>query len=145
MKRIRKANQHRIANHVRDGIASEAEITLFQQFAETDAEFLAREAETDAAMAFLRDSAVEPQVSDDFDGRLIRAWRMESRKRTVAYWSPVIAGGLVAAACLLTVLQLLLNGPEIKKADIQGQEAKLEAKPDPAFSSFRDSTSQNPK
>ncbi len=132
----KKKSQY-IANQVRDGVATPQETSIFAELA-IDPQFVAHEAEIDNAMAFLRSEKIEPQLSKDFNGRLIRRWRVEARKRTFAYWSPVVAGGFVAAACLLTVLQLLMNTPEIQKVNLGGQEAKLDKTNSPEFSSFKD-------
>ena len=133
----KKTKSQFIANQVRDGVATPQEASIFAELA-IDPQFVAHEAEIDGAMAFLRNEALEPELSQDFNGRLIRRWRVESRKRTLAYWSPVVAGGFVAAACLLTVLQLLMNTPEIQKVNLGGQEAKLDRTDSPEFSSFKD-------
>jgi len=116
-------------------------VQIFEALAAEDREFVALESEMDNAMAFLRSGQLESEMSEDFEGRLMRRWRMESRRRSIAYWTPAIAGGLVAAACLLTVLQLLMNGPQIQNVNLQGQEAKLEGPSDPAFSTFKDTAS----
>ncbi len=136
-----KRKRGQVSDHIRDGVASEQEISLFATFAAQDENFLRNESEMDEAMAFLRSGMLEPSLSDDFDGRLMRRWRMESRRRTVAYWTPAIAGALVAAACLLTVLQLLMNAPQIQNVNLNGQAAKLDRPSDPAFSTFKDTAS----
>jgi len=141
VKRFSSRLRNRISNNVRDGVATPEEVQIFEALAAEDREFVALESEMDNAMAFLRSGQLESEMSEDFEGRLMRRWRMESRRRSIAYWTPAIAGGLVAAACLLTVLQLLMNGPQIQNVNLQGQEAKLEGPSDPAFSTFKDTAS----
>lgn len=55
----------------------------------------------------LRESAVEPRISDQYDTRLIRRWRLQSARGTAAYWMPAVVGGALTAAAFLLMLYFL--------------------------------------
>lgn len=141
MNLLRGRRFKRAAQHVRDGRATPQEVELFEKSISEEPALLAFEQSMDEAMGFLRSGTLDVDATDDFEGRTIRRWKLESRKRTVSYWVPTLVGAGAAAAGLLAVLQLLLSGPEVPRVFLGNQEAKLERPAeDPAFSTFRDST-----
>ena len=59
------------------------------------------------SLDMLRDCAFSTEVEDSFDRRVIRRARVQSVRDGFRYWSPAFTGGLVAAALLLTAVQVL--------------------------------------
>lgn len=78
-------------------------------------------------MAVLRSATVEASPDKSFESRVMRTWRAERRARTVSYWTPAIAGAVVAGAAILAVLQILLSSPIADSAELAGREAQLDA------------------
>ncbi|MCH7946087.1 MAG: hypothetical protein IIC73_08770 [Armatimonadetes bacterium] len=93
-------------------------------------------ADTADAMALLRSATVEPSLDKSFESRVLRTWRAERRSRTISYWTPAVAGAVVAGAAILAVLQILLSSPVGDPADLTGREAQLNADSLPDIPSY---------
>src|SRR5689334_23932767 len=48
------------------------------------------------AMNLLSAAVLEPEISDNFDERVMRMLRKPQRRFSLGYWSPVLAGAAVA-------------------------------------------------
>ncbi|MCH8978633.1 MAG: hypothetical protein IH945_05245 [Armatimonadetes bacterium] len=95
------------------------------------------------AMAVLRSATVEPSLDKSFESRVLRRWRVERRSRTISYWTPAVAGAVVAGAAILAVLQLLLSSPVGDPADLTGREAQLSADGLPEIPSYSETVADD--
>ena len=58
----------------------------------------------------LRGLVMEPQeVSDGFEDRILRRYRVAKGRESVRYWSPALAGAVVGGLILISALQLISN------------------------------------
>ncbi|MEA2554533.1 MAG: hypothetical protein QOJ65_2709 [Fimbriimonadaceae bacterium] len=70
------------------------------------------------AMNMLNSAALEPEISENFDERVLRNLRVSRRPVSLAYWSPAFAGAAVAVLALVAALQLLSRTPvQMNQAD----------------------------
>ena len=63
------------------------------------------------AMNLLNAAIIEPEISDNFDERVLRMLRKPQKRVALGYWSPVLAGAAVAGLALVATLQLLSRSP----------------------------------
>lgn len=63
------------------------------------------------AMNMLTSAAMEPEISDNFDERVLRMLRKQPKRLALNYWSPVFAGAAVAALAVVATLQLIARTP----------------------------------
>jgi len=63
------------------------------------------------AMNLLHAATIEPEISDNFDERVL-AQLLKPRKRVaLTYWSPLLAGAAVAGLAVIATLQLISRSP----------------------------------
>jgi len=79
------------------------------------------------AMNMLSAGAVEPEISEDFDAKVLEGFRRSRKRVALTYWSPVLAGAAVACLALLATLQLLSRSPinVLQKAGAQGADNRF--------------------
>lgn len=79
------------------------------------------------ALDHLAQLRCDGQSSPGFDVRTARRWFITRQRARLAYWSPAIAGALVAAVCLLAALQTITRSRELPGLSIPDAEAKRTA------------------
>lgn len=58
----------------------------------------------------LRGLVMEPhEVSDGFQDRIVRRFRVQRGRESIGYWSPALAGAVVGGLILISALQLISN------------------------------------
>ncbi len=119
------ARYRRLKTLSEDGRTSPKQSAFVARHEATCNRCAAEQALTDAAMDFLRSSAIEPEPDPTFESRFIRRWRVEQRARTVSYWMPAVVGAVVASVALLAVIQILFASPVKRDIDLKGREAQL--------------------
>lgn len=77
------------------------------------------------AMNMLTSGAIEPEISEDFDDKVLRSLRTTAPRRVaLANWSPALAGAAVAGLALAAALQLLGKVPVLnEKQNLQNNGA----------------------
>jgi hypothetical protein len=67
-----------------------------------------REFEQSASFSLdvLRSAALEPEVSANFDDRVLRRVRVQSVRESLGYWSPALAGAGIACVAIFAALQI---------------------------------------
>ncbi|MCW5937923.1 MAG: hypothetical protein KIT11_11530 [Fimbriimonadaceae bacterium] len=83
-----------------------------------------RDEKLEGLFEVLRENALDPDVGEQFDRRVLREWRLRSATKTIRFWTPALMGAAVAAMAVLAVLQLLLASPDVPRAELHGQEAR---------------------
>jgi hypothetical protein len=63
------------------------------------------------AMNLLTAAAIEPEISEDFDEKVLRVLRKPRKRVAFSTLSPVFAGAIVAGLALVATLQLLSQSP----------------------------------
>jgi hypothetical protein len=63
------------------------------------------------AMNLLHAAAIEPEISENFDERVLSMLRRSRKRVAITYWSPVLAGAAVAGLAIVATLQLISRSP----------------------------------
>lgn len=63
------------------------------------------------AMNLLSSASIEPEISEDFDAKVLAMYQKSRKRVAITYWSPVFAGAALACLALLATLQLLSRSP----------------------------------
>ncbi len=63
------------------------------------------------AMNLLSAAAIEPEISENFDEKVLRQLRRPRHKVAISYWSPILAGAAVAGLAVIASLQLIMRSP----------------------------------
>jgi len=63
------------------------------------------------AMNLLSAAAIEPEISENFDEKVLRQLRRPRRQVAVSYWSPILAGAAVAGLAVVASMQLIMRSP----------------------------------
>lgn len=82
------------------------------------------EQEASDALNHLAQMRLEANPSPGFDVRTLRRWFVARQRARLVYWSPAIAGALVAAVCLMAALQTITRSKELPGLSIPNAEAK---------------------
>ena len=116
----------RLRSLAEDGAASARQLRLVESH-EAACEACRESATSTAnAMTALRSARLDLSVDQSFESRILRRWSVERRARTISYWTPAVAGAVVAGAAILAVLQILLSSPVSDPTDLAGREAQLD-------------------
>jgi len=65
------------------------------------------------AMNLLNAAAIEPEISEDFDDKVLRVLRQPKKRFALGNWSPVLAGAAVAGLALLATFEIM-SQPSVK-------------------------------
>jgi hypothetical protein len=102
---------------------NQGEESFYRKHREVCFECLRYEQQGVNAMNLLIAASVEPEVSANFDEKVIRELRRTTVPRTsFAYWTPMVAGAAVAGLAIVAALQLL-TGPNVKLVPNNGNSA----------------------
>ncbi len=63
------------------------------------------------AMNLLHSASIEPEISENFDERVLSMLRRQPKRLALNYWSPVLAGAAVAALAVVATLQMIARTP----------------------------------
>ena len=63
------------------------------------------------AMNLLSAASIEPEISENFDERVLQILRRPQKRVALTYWSPVFAGAAVAGLAIMATLQLISGSP----------------------------------
>jgi len=88
------------------------------------------------ALSMLRGAALEPELTPNFNDRLIRRWHVHSVQDSVRFWSPAFIGAVVAALLVLASLQLVSRSAQLPMVNLNGHEARRISQTDPVFSNI---------
>ncbi len=75
------------------------------------------------SLNMLRAAVLEVSPGIRFDERVIRRWRVQHVRESVAYWAPALVGGAIASFALFVTLHLLTVQSAPASATIPGGEA----------------------
>lgn len=126
----------RLRSLAEDGAASARQRRLIERHEAACEACRESAASTADAMAVLRSATIEVSVDKSFESRILRRWSVERRSRTISYWTPAVAGAVVAGAAILAVLQILLTSPVSEPTDLAGRAAQLETISQPDIPSY---------
>lgn len=85
----------------------------------------------DPLSALLGQHAIEHDPGEEFDRKVVGAWRLQRSARTFEFWRPAIIGAILACFALVAVVQVLTAKPT--PAVLEGQEAKLASPQIPSY------------
>lgn len=87
----------------------------------------ALEASRSLALDLLRSMALDTEVDEAFERRVLRRVKVEMARNRFAYWSPTAFGAAVALALVLATVQLVSRPNELKVNPSPAGEARLDA------------------
>jgi hypothetical protein len=115
----------------RDGRLSEGKTERMVSLIQEDEEFAALVRETDDALSFLRSGVLTPEPSLEFDADTARLVRVQMGRDRFRYWSPALAGAVLAGVATLGIVASLTSQPA--PTNIDQQTAQLERTQDVRF------------
>lgn len=83
-----------------------------------------REESSAFALNMLRSSAVEPEVDDSYDRRLLRRFHTQTARDGFSYWSPVALGATLAMVGILAALHVALAPDKLPEHGTAASEAR---------------------
>jgi len=121
----------RLYSEARDGKLSEQKAERVASLFQEDEEYATLVRETDAALSFLRSGTLHPEPSLDFDADTVRLVRVQMGRDKFRYWSPALAGAVLAGIATLGIVASLTRQPA--PSNIDQQTAQLERVQDVRF------------
>lgn len=74
----------------------------------------------------LRSMGQEPvEISHGFTDRVLRRAHLDSKRSSVAYWSPAIVGGVIACIAVFTALQMIARPSQMPVFSTPSVETRL--------------------
>ncbi len=83
-----------------------------------------REEQAAQSLNLLREATLEPDVSDSFNGRILRRYHARETADGLRYWSPALIGAAVAGVAALAVLQVVTRGSSLPQVRVPGAESR---------------------
>ena len=81
--------------------------------------------ESARCLNLLQAAALEPELDNSFDERVIRLARLEKGRAGLKYWAPALVGCAVACLVLLSALQMVLRTAATDTNPYAGSESRL--------------------
>jgi len=89
-----------------------------------------------AALDVLRGAAfTEVELTPMFDERVIRRFRAQKVKESIRYWSPALAGAMIACMAIFATLAMVSRPDQLKSANVSAGSASRFQEPKP-YQSF---------
>jgi hypothetical protein len=88
------------------------------------------------ALNMLRSAMLEPEVEPHFDERLIRRVKVQRVKESLGYWSPALAGAVIAGMTIFAALGLVTRSGQAPQPELNGGQAKRLVEPAREFPSL---------
>jgi predicted anti-sigma-YlaC factor YlaD len=82
------------------------------------------------ALSLLRTAALEPEISQGFEDRVIRKLKVQTGRESFNYWSPALVGAAIACVAIFATLQLAATPVQMEQARIANGEARRMDKQD---------------
>lgn len=89
------------------------------------------------ALNLLPALSMEPEISANFDERLLRKFALSKGRSSIAYWSPAIIGGAIACLALFAALQLISQPSQTPMFNRPAAESKLNKSNEPLIPVLR--------
>jgi anti-sigma factor RsiW len=84
-----------------------------------------------ASLDLLRSAALEVEVTDSFEDRLVRLARNRAAAESLRYWSPALIGAALAGIAMLAALQIVTRGSSLPPVNVPGAETRRYERPNP--------------
>lgn len=84
-----------------------------------------------ASLDLLRSAALQVEVTDSFEERLVRRARNRAAAESLRYWSPALIGAALAGIAMLAALQIVTRGSSLPPVNVPGAETRRYERPDP--------------
>jgi hypothetical protein len=78
------------------------------------------QAQSSLALNFLRASAIDVDVNQTFDDRVIRKLRVQGTRESIQYWSPAVAGAFIAGLAVVAALQIITRSADMPHVQMPG-------------------------
>ncbi|HEY3782825.1 MAG TPA: hypothetical protein VGL56_17210 [Fimbriimonadaceae bacterium] len=77
------------------------------------------------ALDALRGEFMEPVPCPNFESKVIRQYRIESKRASLRYWSPAVVGAAVAGLVVLAAMQMIAQSSQLPSFKVPTGEARL--------------------
>jgi hypothetical protein len=119
------AKFRKLANAELDRVLTPREDAFLQRHRRVCGDCSEQHQQSSLALNFLRASAYDAvEVNPNFDERIIRRLRVQTRKESMAYWSPAVAGAFVAGLAVVASLQMITRSAELRHIRVPGAEVR---------------------
>lgn len=76
------------------------------------------------SLNMLKDCALEPEPSPNFDDRVVRLVKLQTKRANIRYWSPALIGAAAAGIVLLAALQIVSRPSQLPQLNQPASEAR---------------------
>jgi hypothetical protein len=87
------------------------EVEFYRKHREVCFTCMRYEQQSTNAMNLLSAAALEPEISENFDERVLQQYAKSRKNVAFVYWSPILAGAAVAGLAVIASLQLISRSP----------------------------------
>ncbi len=109
----------------RDRELSFDEQSFFIEAIKENSDLFPQVQESSRCLNLLQAAAIETEVDDSFDERVLRLARLERGRTGIRYWAPALVGCAVACLVLLSALQMVLRTATPELNPFPGSESRL--------------------
>ncbi len=88
------------------------------------------------ALDILREQALEPEPTPNFESKVIRQYRIEAKRSSLRYWSPAVVGAAVAGLVVLAAMQMIAQSSQLPSFKVPAGEARLSKPAIPNLNTF---------
>ena len=114
----------RLLNEQEDRELSARDEAFLEEHRSKCASCRSQEEQAFQSLNLLRSAVLEPDVSDSFNGRVLRRYRSRQTAEGLRYWSPALVGAALAGVAALAVLQVVTRGNHLPQVRVPGAESR---------------------
>ena len=115
---------HRLASEREDRQLTSREAKFFESHRSRCADCGLYDTQAHQALDVLRGAAfTEVELTPMFDERVIRKFRAQKVKESLRYWSPALAGAMIACVAIFATLAMVSRPDQLKQANLPGGSA----------------------
>jgi Putative zinc-finger len=115
---------HRLASEREDRRLTDRESRFYEAHLEACKPCSLYDFQAHAALDVLRGAAfTEVELTPMFDERVIRRFRAQKVKESIQYWSPALAGAMIACVAIFATLAMVSRPEDLKSAKLPSGSA----------------------
>ena len=115
---------HRLASEREDRSLAPKEVKFYDAHRACCKDCRLYDSQAHAALDVLRGAAyTEVELTPMFDERVIRKFRAQKVKESIQYWSPALAGAVIACVAIFATLAMVSRPEQLKSANLPSGSA----------------------